>query len=237
MDDEEQLGPEPPNMAWLLTFADLVSLLITFFVLLYSMKVVDQSRWDELNGAFQGVFAQEQAIVMIHPEDFKATQIISEFKGDSLPYLESILLAEFSRDPILQNMETYYSPGSDTLTLTLPSTLLYSVGSGSMKRTGKLAVSKLADKIRHLDNSIHVVGHTDPRPPIDESFPTNWELAMLRAVNVAEVMRERGIQKSIPAYSMGDSRYEELPQHLSELELNQRARRVEIVIRGSQDED
>ena len=43
--------------AWLLTFADLISLLITFFVLLYSMKVVDTQKWEEMKGSFAGVFS------------------------------------------------------------------------------------------------------------------------------------------------------------------------------------
>ena len=51
-DDDDIMEPTPADMGWLLTFADLISLLITFFVLLYSMKVVDTQRWDELKGTF-----------------------------------------------------------------------------------------------------------------------------------------------------------------------------------------
>jgi chemotaxis protein MotB len=232
MDDDAPATPEPPDMAWLLTFADLVSLLITFFVLLYSMKVVDQSRWDVLKGAFSGVFAQEEAVVIIHPEEFDSSQILTQFPADSLPYLENVLRVEFKNDPVLSTLESSYDTGEDSLTLSLPASLLFEAGDTTLKREGRIAIIKLADKLRHLDNRIHVEGHTDPTPFQREGVPTNWELAMLRAIMVVQVLHERGVQKNVPAFSYGDSRFNEERPDSPDAERYTRARRVDIVIYG-----
>jgi chemotaxis protein MotB len=232
MDDDALVKPEPPDMAWLLTFADLVSLLITFFVLLYSMKVVDESRWDVLKGALSGVFAREEAVVVIHPEEFDSSQVLTQFPADSLPYLENVLKVEFKNDPVLGALGTVYNPGEDSLTLSIPSTMLFETGEIRLKREGRIAIIKLADKLRHLDNRIHVEGHSDPAPFGREDVPTNWELAMLRAIMVAQVLHERGVQRNVPAFSYGDSRFGKIDSNLPEAERYTRARRVDIVIYG-----
>ena len=232
MTDDDVAKPEPPDMAWLLTFADLVSLLITFFVLLYSMKTVDQSQWDVLRGALTGVFAQEEAVVVIHPEEFQSSDAIPQFPADSLPYLENVLLAEFRDDPVLSNMRTFYDGQQDVLTLSLPSALLFKAGNTRLQREGKISMIKLADKLRHLDNRIHVAGHTDPAPVRVPGVATNWELAMMRAIQVTRVLHERGVSDKVPAFSYGDSLFKEIDTMLPDSERYMRARRVDILIYG-----
>lgn len=235
MDDDAAPQPEPPDMAWLLTFADLVSLLITFFVLLYSMKTVDQSKWDMINGSFRGVFADREALVMVHPEDFRTTEVVTEFQADSLRYLQSLLRTEFYDDPVLANIQTEFDEKKQQLIISLPSTLLFTSGSSELRRDGRLAVIKLADKLRHLDNNIEVAGHTDPSPSTSIEYPTNWELAMLRAIAVARIMYERGVDQTVPAFSYGDSRFEEIDPFLPEAKRYMRARRVDVIVLDDKD--
>ena len=90
-DEDEGMNPEPPSMDWLLTFADLVSLLITFFVLLYSMKVVDVQKWDELKGSFSGVFSIREPIYKVSPDKDTSVEKIDPLKSDSLEYVEKLL--------------------------------------------------------------------------------------------------------------------------------------------------
>ncbi|MDD9919319.1 MAG: OmpA family protein, partial [Alphaproteobacteria bacterium] len=211
-------------------------LLITFFVLLYSMKTVDESRWDDLRGAFSGVFAQEESLVMIHPEEFTTTESLPDFPADSLPYLQNVLRSEFRHDEILNKMESDYDNRKDILTLSLPSTLLFEAGEIGLKREGRLSVIKLADKLQHLDNRLQVAGHTDPAPFSSVEAPTNWEFAMLRAIAVTQVMYERGVSKSVSAFSFGDSRFNEIDSYLPETQRYSKARRIDILIYGDRSE-
>ena len=230
MDDE--FKPEPPNMAWLLTFADLVSLLITFFVLLYSMKTVDESRWDQVTGALTGVFASEEAVVIIHPTEFKASPSLISIPADDLTYLQNILQVEFRRDEVLSSMDMYYDVTEDTLTLTLPTAKLFSTGDAELVTEGKISMVKLADKLRHIDNRLEVIGHTDPSPALNPDIPSNWELGMLRAIKVANILYSRGVNQNVPAISYGDSRFEELPTEMPIAQKYELARRVDIKIYG-----
>ena len=231
-DDDALQKPAPPNMAWLLTFADLVSLLITFFVLLFSMKTVDESQWDVLKGTMMGVFAQETSEMVVHPEDFDTTEVIPEFPAESLLYLQTVLQVEFGRDATLSQMRTRYDQRRDVLFVTLPAAALFDSGTPNMTREGRIAVAKLADKLRHLDNRIQISAHTAPGRLRDPEIPTNWELTMQQAVAVAQVMHGRGLDERIPAVGYGDSRFDGSTAQLSLAERYRQARRVEIEIYG-----
>lgn len=204
MSDDVQ-KPEPPNMAWLLTFADLVSLLITFFVLLYSMKTVDESRWDMIYGSLTGVFAPKEAVIFVHPEEFKSAEVINVQSADDLLYLESILLQTFNTDRVLKTLKTHYNPAIDILTITLPSDDFYSSGSARLSIQGRVAMMKLADKLRHLDNKVQVVGYTDSNFKPTSEFPSSWEIALERALNATRIMNERGMPAPLIAFANGNT--------------------------------
>ncbi len=220
MSDDELVKPEPPSMDWLLTFADLVSLLITFFVLLYSMKSVDESRWDLIYGSLSGVFAPQEAVIFVHPEEFKSAEIINNFAADDLLYLEGILLQSFKSDALLSSLTTQYDSKLDILKITLPGLLFYTQGESRLSVRGRVAMMKLADKLRHLDNQIQVVGFTDPDFKPSSKYPTVWELAMERAIGVTRIMYDRGMPPPIPSFSNG------------QIIANADAPRVEILIYG-----
>ncbi len=222
--------PEPPSQGWLLTFADLVSLLITFFVLLYSMKQVDQSQWDTLRGALTGVFAEQEAVVIVRPDQFQTAESLPNLPADSLPYLEGVLRSEFMENPTLKNMQLAYDENFGTLKLTFAGQDIFMPNATKLQREGRLAIMKLADKLRHLDNRIQVIGHAAPQPLPGHNDKTPWLEAMERATQVTALFHERGLSPRIPAVSFGASHFDELSTLLPPEERLQRARRVEILI-------
>lgn len=232
MEDDIKL-PEPPNMAWMLTFADLVSLLITFFVLLFSMKSVDTQRWDVLVGELSGIFAREERIIQTKPDETYSLEKVQVVEADPLSYIENLLQTRFRADPVLSQVKTRRDTKEDVLHITLPSYLLFDSGSAVLNKDGDAAIMQVADMIRHLDNRIDVAGHTDPTLVLSADFPSNWELGMLRSLAVVDLMVARGVPHPT-ALSYGSSRINEIPLDMGLLERNQQARRVEILIHGSE---
>ena len=229
---EYKLGPEPPSMAWLLTFADLISLLLTFFILLYSMKTIDAQDWEAITGAFDSTFSIEDPIIETNPNQVNTIEKIDSMKGDNLDYIASILRTRFSHDPILTATEVKRNRAEDTLILNLPSKLLFNSGSAKMKEEGVDTMVNLGDLLLNMDNKIEVAGHTDPNPINTAEFPTNWELSAVRALKVAKALKAQGITSDIPAVAYGDTRFYLLDANKSVLERYKEARRVEIIIYG-----
>lgn len=229
---EIKLGPEPPSMAWLLTFADLISLLLTFFILLYSMKVIDAQEWEALRGAFDSTFSIKEEIIKTKPNQTDTIEKIDSLVADNLDYLSTILKTRFMHDKVLMATDVQRNVEANTLILNIPSKLLFDSGSSSMKKLGKQTMANLGDVLRHVDNQIEVAGHTDPNPINTSTFPTNWELSAVRALRVAEALKHQGVESKIPTVAYANTRFHLLDKNIPSLERYQIARRVEIIIHG-----
>ncbi len=232
MEEEDDFAPEPPSMDWLLTFADLVSLLITFFVLLYSMKVVDVQKWDELKGSFSGVFSIREPIHQVSPDKDTTVEKIDPYKSDSLEYVEGLLTRSFHMNPELKDIQLNLDIKADTLSFELPSDEVFLDSTAELSGDGQGKLKAIADVLRHLDNRIVVAVHTDPTHTATKQFPSNWELTMIRAIRVAEIMEAQGIVKSIVTTAEGASHFDEIAPNLPIAERYKLARKIEIILYG-----
>jgi chemotaxis protein MotB len=217
-------------MAWLLTFADLVSLLITFFVMIYATRTLDDATFKKL----QGSLAESLASAKVPDKDkFRSTKDIETIDlvpTDNLDYIQGLLKTRFESDPVLGSSELRVDPATGTLTIAMPNRLLFETGASALLPRGQEAMQRLGDILRHLDNPIVVHGHTDPAPTQSAALPTNWELSLLRALGVVKQLHAGGVSQSLRASGFADSRFDTLDPRLTEPERYQRARRVEIII-------
>lgn len=235
MSDDEDLKPEPPSMDWLLTFADLVSLLITFFVLLYSMKVVDVQKWDELKGSFSGVFSIRDPIHQVSPDKDTAVEKIDPYRSDSLDYVEGLLRRTFQLEDDLKDVVLKRNLEQDTLSFELSSDLMFEDASSVLLEASYEKLLTIGDILRHLDNRVVVAVHTDPEHEATKQYPSNWELTMLRAIRVAEVVESQGLSKGLVTTALGSSHFDEIGLGLPIAERYKLARKVEIILYGEKE--
>lgn len=221
--------PRKASNAWLTTFADLTSLMITFFVLLFSMKDVDVERWQEISGTLSGAltFSPVEQVQYATDDVNQATFA----QADKLAYLRAILERRFAEDDVLRDARLLYNQDEDTLTIIVPNDLLFQVASADLNADGVAAVSTLGSLLQHLDNAITVSGYSDPSPIQGSArYETNWELSMMRAVGVLNKLRSAGVVAPMKALGFADSRFYMINSNLSKKKRYREARRVEVVI-------
>ena len=221
--------PRKASNAWLATFADLTSLMITFFVLLFSMKDVDIEKWQKISGSLAGSLT----FTPVEKVDYQAnqTEMASFAKANRLTYLQAVLERRFKEDEVLREASLRYNQQEKTLTIIVPNRLLFDVASADLKVAGEEAIGILASLLQHLDNSIAVHGHSDPTPIRGSArYETNWELSMMRALGVLKKLRTGGVVAPMKALGFADSRFYMINSGLSKRERYQTARRVEVVI-------
>ncbi len=217
-------------MAWLLTFADLVSLLITFFVLLYSMKQTDSQKWALINGSFQGIFAVEKPVIQVRPDQFQTVERVDIIASDPLSYLRVLIEQTVDENTQLAGITVTRNRVEDTLVISVPSNLLFVSSGSNLSRNGEYAMKMLIERLRNIDNRLEVVAHTDPFPVSSKTYPTNWELGISRAVAVGKMLMDAGLPGPIPFTTFADTRFELADPSMSRAEKLQYARRVEIVV-------
>lgn len=226
--ENEPKKPGKPDHAWMITFADLVSLMLTFFVLLFSMSNVKMDQWDAMIDTLtQTLNPSKLTTVAAATSKFNVGTIFRK-RAINLDYLSTVLEESMAQDTLLSQSQLMML--DDRLVIALPGDLLFSTGRAVMSEDAKSALFTLGSVLRNIGNQIGVNGHTDPRPPGSGSeFTSNWELSLARAAAVANTIRRSGYTDEIFAFGYGASRYDQLPKIEEEKRL-QLARRVDIVI-------
>jgi chemotaxis protein MotB len=215
--------------AWMVTFADLTALLLTFFVLLFSMSSVNIAEWDEVITALSKKLGEN--IEADDGNDGSDLAVLETFvpKAVDLEYLRNVLSNKLQSDPILSKAELQMK--SDRMVISLPSDSLFKASSAELTEAALGAVSVLGDALLVIGNRVDVAGHTDPIPISTWAYPSNWELSLARAVSVASAFRNAGYTPGIAAIGYGDSRFGNLPRDITEKERYVLARRVDVIIR------
>lgn len=230
---DSNVEPEHHNTKmWMLTFTDLVSLLLTFFVLLFSMSNVKIDEWDKVIDSLSQTLNPETEQTIKKPT--AQLNIGSLFKRSAvnLDYLTSVIEENLSQDPLLR--DALIVKLEDRLVIALPGDLLFNPGQALINPRAEGAMFTLGAMFQNVGNTIGVTGHTDPSPPGDGPFSSNWELSIARASSVANAIRRGGYDEQIVALGYADSQYNRLP-NLSDDERRQLARRVDIIVMPTAD--
>lgn len=220
---------EPPSNKWMTTFADLLSLMLTFFILLFSMSEVKRQEWEELTSSLKGRLNPDAAALQMDTPDAPSPPRIDLVDALSLSYLKQVLEGKLTE---MLGEEVRVAHEGDQLRIKLSSDALFRPSSSAFSIDGMPLVRVVANAVSKLPNRVTILGHTDPRPIQTKEYPSNWELSMSRAYAVAMLLRNAGYDKPLNVYGMASGQYDTIdtasyPKESTRFRL---ARRIDIVI-------
>ena len=210
-------------MRWLLTYADLITLLMVFFVILYAMSNVNQQKVAALAGSLSIAFNQGGSSLVPMPgagAGFGSMGNALEQAGEEIA-AEVQGLAETGQIRVFENERG--------IIISLQGTVLFDTGSADIRPESKNVLAAVADTLKGLGNYVQVEGYTDDRPINSLMFPTNWELSTRRASNVVRYfVEDKGLSSErFAAAGYGEFR----PLYDNNTEAGRaKNRRVDIVI-------
>lgn len=223
------------GVTWMVTFVDLVSLLLAFFVLLFSMTTPDAPQWESFKASLRSAFSTESEMRSREAEMPESVHAEDPGRGFDLGYLRRLLEVAMSRDEILRNSSITAKSGR--LVLSMASEVFFRPGSATLQTVGEEALFNLAVALSQIDNRIDIVGHTDPTPFTvrSGSFSSNWDLSLARALSVADALKRFGYGKKIEVRGVADGKFEEIDTSLPLEDRYGLARRVDLVIYHERD--
>lgn len=169
---------------WLLTYADLITLLLGLFVILYAMSEVDSNRYSRVVQALGGMFGKSIAIT-------PAALPLENTTPDRVE-IESKIRGALYED--IQAKVVSISQDERGVVIHLAEELLFASGSAELKRSSLSSLNLLASVLKTVPNEIRIEGHTDDVPIATSTFPSNWHLSIARAVSTGEyLMQRRGL--------------------------------------------
>lgn len=209
----------------MLTFTDLVSLMLTFFVLLFSMSHLEIEKWRAVSDSLS-------RSLDIAPRGSKASEpasysiaLASPRRALNLDYLSTIFRKSLAASPLGKRVRIRRE--EERLLIELPADLAFRVGTAELSESATQTIGALGTMLRSISNQVATEGHADPSPVVGARFASNWQLSLMRAEAVAAALRATDASRTIIARGFADSRYATLSADDIE---SGRARRVDIVI-------
>lgn len=234
-DDDEPARAPVDTEAWMLSFGDLVSLMLVFFVMLFAMSTLEEEEFEAIVSALAQQFNPTAQVKTPQPSESLDIPKVAAVRLYNLDYLRALMQEKLAGDPLASELELHHF--ADRLVISLPADPLFDGGSARLRAGARGTIARLGTVVQVVGNPLEVRVHTDPSPVADPAFPSNWELTLARAMTVANELRAGGYVDSIPALGLADSRFAELPLAWSVDERFRRARRVDIVVLGDRPEE
>ncbi len=205
---------------WIVSFADFITLLFAFFVVMYSISSVNSIKYESLSHALEEAFeAPEkkpktviQPIEMEHePTVFQPIQLDTptthEESLKSRQLSEEILREQKKLGGVSDNLELILENYIEEklvavkkhdfwIELEMNSELLFQSGEAELSRKAIPVLKKVAEVIREIPNVVNIEGHTDNVPIDTVEFPSNWDLASARATSVVRELVNKNIESS-----------------------------------------
>lgn len=219
---------------YLITYADLITLLLGLFVILYSSSQVDQEKFKDMSVALSKYFTAKDGKVL------QGGDGVLDGNKDGVP--EAILapvvqrsLKEISEEASVA-LKDYIGRGEVEmkinefgLVINIPEKLLFRSGKAELQKDALPMLDTLAEILKGTNKQISIDGHSDIVPIRTFQFESNWHLSVTRAMNVAYRM----IRSGLPEYNLqvtGFGSQRPIADNTSD-EGKARNRRVEIILK------
>jgi len=228
---------------WLVSYADFITLLFAFFVVMYSISSINEGKYKVISQALLGVFndpersmkpipiGDEQPLSVRPAEPLikDSEQIDAGLAQNSVDPLKTI--SDDVRDAfgdLIKSDQMTVRGNELWVEIELNSSLLF--GSGDAMPSDKAfdIIEKVANILKPFANPVHVEGFTDNLPIRTAQYPTNWELSSARAASIVRLLAMEGVNPGRMA-SVGYGEYQPVASN-DTAEGRARNRRVVLVI-------
>ena len=240
LDEEHE---EHIDESWLIPYADILTLLLALFIVLFASSVVDKQKFMSIMESFKSELtgtkiestnsglsvktsdvaqsdqtAKEQQQVEPAPEETKEDQELLDLKGRIEQYIaDNQLQADVSLQDTKRGVE-----------ITFKEVILFDPGRADLKESSFHTLDAIIGLINTVPNPVSIEGHTDNVPIRNSRFPSNWELSSSRAVSVLHYFEGKSIAKERLQF-IGYGEYKPIYPN-DTVEHKQANRRVNIVI-------
>lgn len=221
---------------WLLTYADLITLLLAFFIMMYTFSKQDGQKYQEVSAHLKTIFAGGTGIAhkgsvsaatvpldLISAESAKSNEIKKQIEQE----IKTMANANGLKD----NLSVFSDERG--IVIRIMDKAFFDEGKADLKDSAKKALDKIIPVVKQINNHVRVEGHTDNVPINTNGFKSNWELSVRRATEVVRHLIERG---GVPPQRISATGYAEYRPIVNNDTAMNRAlnRRIEIIVAKNQ---
>lgn len=218
------------NERWLLTYADLITLLLAFFIVMYSMSRIDAKKFGAISSALTGVLKGSD-LAQREREQMGKLNTGGPLKLGDLRLMQRQIQQKVKTSGMANMISADVTERG--LVISVKDATLFDEGKADLNPDALPVLRVIGREISGVSNHVRVEGHTDPRPINTPRFPSNWELSTARSTSVLRYLIDSVnlAPQRISALGFGEYRPvvpNDSPEHMAQ------NRRVDIVLLSQQ---
>nr|MBN2276253.1 OmpA family protein [candidate division Zixibacteria bacterium] len=212
---------------WLLTYADLITLLLAFFIVMYSMSQVDAKKFGKMSKALSGVLKGGEIAV-------RRGDDIGTAPGRGVMQVGHLVsIGDKIREKIKEKSGDNKTVSTEItergLVIHIMESALFKLGSADLEPQARMVLDIVSDNLHDIPNHIRVEGHTDNVPIATNKYPSNWELSSARATEVVRYLINTHSIKPSEISALGYGEFRPMKPN-NTIENRAQNRRVDIVV-------
>lgn len=191
---------------WLVSYADFITLLFAFFVVMYAISSINTGKYRVLSDSLGSAFGRDapqvppsRAQIELGLNGLKPLAVV---RREAAIRRDSSQLATVSRNlqqalsPLIAQGKVQVTQSSRGINVTINSSVLFATGEAKLTNDAKDILKSVAQTLKDDKHAIQVEGHTDNVPISTPQFASNWELSSARAGSVVRLFAENGVNET-----------------------------------------
>jgi len=204
---------------WLVSYADFITLLFAFFVVMYALSTVNEGKYRVLSNSMVSAFRNieintvSQIPVVVPPIPVAQKQNAAVRAQDAVKQKQRDKMRNVAKDimdvmaPLIEQGKVRVIETRRGVTIEINDSILFSPGQALLQAPLVKAMGAIADVLAPTDFPITIEGHTDNVPIKTLQFPSNWELSAVRATTVLRLFADSGVAaERLTAIGYADTR-------------------------------
>jgi chemotaxis protein MotB len=225
------------NESWLVPYADILTLLLALFIVLFASSSVDAGKFQQLSNVFNQVFTSGTGLMEFPSElpsdtptssDLEGMKVQGKSEQQQLSEVQERVNAYIQKNHITDKLDT--SLTNEGMLISIRDNVLFESGVAQVRNKDRKMAKELSELlVMDFPRSIVISGHTDNLPIQTSQYDSNWDLSVMRAVNFMKLLLEN---KALDPEMFSAKGYGEFKPIASNQTKKGRAknRRVEILI-------
>lgn len=191
---------------WLVSYADFITLLFAFFVVMYAISSVNENKYRVLSESLGAAFGRTPPVTMSYrpadtvvqpelpplPKKPRLSEAMKQERQQMTAMAQNILRV---LQPLVQEGKVRVTQQAQGITVEINASVLFAPGEARLADESSQALKAVAQVLKDDHHAVQVEGHTDDTPINTIAFPSNWELSAVRASSVVRLFVQSGVQE------------------------------------------
>ena len=199
---------EPDESArWLVSYADFMTLLLAFFVVMYAVSSIEEKKLKQVSNSINSALSHpiskkkesmnlptiSQELLMFQSKE-RYRKLALQLETNQMTVIADALSEKLA--PLMRQGEVRVSQTARGISIEINSSILFAPAEAGLNNQSVMAIQSIAEVLQQYSNPIEVGGYTDNQPISSTEFPSNWELSAARASRVVRRLADFGINES-----------------------------------------